>query len=189
MRGLTYYIGVSLDGFIAGPDHEVDGFDVGPELIGHIIEHYPETLPTPARQGLGVSDAKNQRFDTVLMGRHTYEVGEKQGLSSPYAHLRQIVLSSNPNAEPNSSVAVTPDNAFSVVEALKDEQGQDIWLCGGGQLAGSLFGLIDEVILKRYPVVLGAGRPVFAANYEPKRLTLVERQDVGGVSIETYRPV
>lgn len=187
MRHLTYYVAVSIDGFIAGPDHQTDGFDVGPELIQHIIEHYPETLPTPAREGLGLCDVPNQRFDTVLMGSKTYGIGCKEGLTSPYGHLDQVVFSNSLNVAGDPAVLVTAQDATSVAEKLKSGDGLDIWLCGGGQLAGALIDQIDELILKRSQTALGAGRSLFAGSYEPKRFELIKTEAAGNVAIETYR--
>ncbi|MFG3013690.1 hypothetical protein ACGFZB_25230 [Streptomyces cinerochromogenes] len=41
--------------------------------------------------------------------------------------------------------------------------GLDIWLCGGGRLAGTLWPEIDELLIKTYPVVAGTGIPVWPA--------------------------
>ncbi len=188
MRTLTYYVAASLDGRIAGPDHEIDGFDVGPDLIGHITEHYPETLPGPAREALGLTEAPNRRFDTVLMGRHTYELGLRQGLTSPYGHLDQVVFSSTLDPDLDEAVTITDDDPTVVVEKLKASDGLGLWLCGGGRLAGALIDQIDELVVKRSPVVLGAGRPLVDRTYGTRTFELVDRTSAGVVDIETYRP-
>lgn len=189
MRTLTYYVAASLDGFIAGPEHEVDGFPVGPDLIGHIAEHYPETLPGPAREALGLVKTSNRRFDTVLMGRHTYEVGLRQGLTNPYGYLDQVVFSSGLDPDLDPAVTITGDDPTVVVEKLKSAEGGGLWLCGGGRLAGVLIDQIDELVIKRSPVVFGAGRPVIDGGYGVRAFELVERIAVGTVDIETYRPI
>lgn len=201
MRTLTYYVAASLDGYIAGPDHQIDGFDVGPDLIGHIGEHYPETLPGPAREALGLTGAPNRRFDTVLMSRHTYELGLAQGLTSPYGHLDQVVFSSGldpdlvSGPDPGSvsgldpAVEITADDPTVVVEKLKAADGLGLWLCGGGRLAGALLDQIDELVVKRSPVILGAGRPLIDGAYGARAFELVDRTDVGTVGIETYTRV
>jgi len=188
MRALTYYVAASLDGFIAGPEHQVDDFDVGPDLIGHIVDHLPETLPGPAREALGIAETANRTFDTVLMGRQTYQLGLNEGLSSPYGHLDQIVLSSSLDPGLDPAVTITAEDPITVVERLKAGDGLGLWLCGGGLLAGSLVNQVDELVVKRSPVVFGAGRPLFDGRYQPRRLDLIERDEVGQVWIETYRP-
>ncbi|MEZ4382822.1 MAG: dihydrofolate reductase family protein [Nannocystaceae bacterium] len=185
MRPLTYYVAVSLDGYIAGPDHQIDAFDFSPALAAHIVERYPETLPTPARAQLGIADVANQRFDAVIMGRHTYELGVRAGLTSPYGHLEQVVASRTLSAT-DPAVRVV-DDPLAAVDALKAGGGLGVWLCGGGSLAAALADRIDVLILKRQPLVLGAGRPLFAGAYAPRRFELTGREAAGAATIETYR--
>ena len=186
MRELTYYVAVSQDGFIAGPDGEIDTMEPEPEMMAHIIEHYPETLPTPARAHLGI-DGPGDRFDAVVMGRATYQLGLDQGLTSPYAHLDQVVFSSTIASDIDPAVRVTADDPTAVVEELKRGDGHGIWLCGGGVLAGCLVDQIDELILKRQPLVLGGGRAMIDGPYQPSRFHLVERHEVGRVAVARYR--
>lgn len=188
MRALTYYVAASLDGFIAGPEHQIDAFEVEPDLIGHIIDHYPETLPAPARSALGIAEVPNRRFGTVVMGRRTYEVGLNEGLTSPYGHLDQIVMSSGLQRDLDPDVTITTEDPVTVVENLKAGGGLGIWLCGGGLLAGTLIDHVDELVVKRFPVALGAGRPLFDGPYQPRRFELIERREIGHVWLETYRP-
>jgi dihydrofolate reductase len=187
MRALTYYVAASLDGYIAGPDGATDDFEVSPELIDFISTNYPETLPTPARKQLGI-EGPNARFDAVLMGRATYEVGLVQGLASPYDHLDQVVFSRTMEpAEDDGSVRIEGGNPVDLVRALKGMDGRGIWLCGGGLLAGALAGEIDELVVKRQPIVLGAGRPMIDGADAASRFELTERTAVGAVTVETYR--
>lgn len=188
MRTLTYYVATSVDGYIASPDHEIDGFDASPELIDHIVAHVPETLPGPARAALGVDGSPNRRFDSVIMGRHTYDLGLREGLTSPYGHLDQIVVSTQLDPDIDPAVEVTAADPIAVVQKLKAGDGRGVWLCGGGTLAGSVIDEIDELILKRNPAVFGSGRPLFDGPYRPRRFDLVDRQPVGDVWLETYRP-
>ncbi len=70
MRTLTYLVGSTIDGYIAGPADQIDFFPVGDDLLGHLTTALPETLPTHVRTHLGI-DPPNTRFDTVVMGRRT----------------------------------------------------------------------------------------------------------------------
>ncbi len=92
MRTLTYLVGTTVDGHIAGPADETDFSPLGADLPGHLGTALPGTLPTHVRAQLGI-DAPDVRFDTVVMGRHTYRPGLDIGMTSPYAHLRQFVVS------------------------------------------------------------------------------------------------
>lgn len=187
MRELVYYVAVSLDGYIAAPDHTFDAFPVTGDHMDTILRDYTDALPAPALAALGLTPTLS-RFDTVLMGWNTYAVGLAQGLDNPYPHLRQHVFSRTRTAAPGiTSSAADP---AAVVRSLKAEQeGADIWLCGGGQLASALAGEIDRLVLKVNPVMFGAGIPLFAGRgYLPRNaeLTASERFE-SGVVINDYR--
>ncbi|MFC5667151.1 dihydrofolate reductase family protein [Kitasatospora misakiensis] len=188
MRKLTYYVGASLDGFIAAPDGDyeflmryVDG-----EFLSFVCAEFPEALPTPARAAMGV-DAPNKRFDTVLMGRGTYDPGLAMGLHSPYAHLRQIVFSRSLTESLDPAVEVTAADPLARIRELKQEDGLGIWLCGGGELAGRLLPEIDELIVKQYPVVVGSGVPLFRADFAPQAFTFLGSRSLGnGTNVLTF---
>ena len=186
MRTLTYYVGMSLDGYIAASDGSFDFFPVDQAVLDFIAAEYPETLPSHVRAHLGVT-APGTRFDTVVMGRATYAPALQVGITSPYAHLRQYVASTTLPAGSDPQVTVVPD-PLGLVRRLKQEDGAGIWLAGGGRLAGALLDEIDELVIKRYPVVVGAGIPAIAADH-PTALPLEitdERTLVGGSTVSTY---
>lgn len=160
MRELIYYIAVTLDGMIADKDGDFSAFPAG-DHIQAICQEYPETLPAPALEAMGVTP-QNHHFDTVLMGWNTYAVGLKEGLASPYPHLRQFVFSRT-QTEAADGISLTAGDPVAVVRKLKAEEGKGIWLCGGAQLAGALFHEIDRLFLKVNPIVLGEGIPLFAS--------------------------
>lgn len=188
MRRLVYYIGLSLDGFIAGPDGEVDFYPLGRDLLEHMIEEFPEVLPGHARAALGVT-GPNKRFDTVIMGRATYDPALKEGITSPYPHLRQYVVTRSLAQSPDADVTLVSGDPVAAVRALKSEDGLDIYLAGGGQLAGSLMDEVDDLIVKIYPVVAGSGIPVFSAGFQPTQLTLTGSRtfDSGAVVLSYAR--
>jgi dihydrofolate reductase len=189
MRKLTYFVACTVDGFIAHEDGGLDSFPMIGEHIPYIVAEYPETIPGHLRDALGARGA-NAHFDTVLMGRHTYEVGTAIGVTSPYPHLRQYVVSRTMAAIPSPEVQLVPTGPTLLVQKLKREDGLDIWLCGGAGLAGALFSEIDELIVKVNPVVLGAGIGLFAGLPVPLRLELKDhRAFAGGVTIHKYNVV
>ncbi|AXE39386.1 hypothetical protein JS278_02234 [Acidipropionibacterium virtanenii] len=191
MRKLVYYIAASIDGRIAGPRGEADFFPVGQgedaaAYMNWVNERYPETVPTQYRSAVGLEGLPNRRFDTVVMGRNTYQLGLDQGVTSPYAHLRQYVVSSAMARIDDPAVTLVRD-ASALVRQLKDEDGLDIWLCGGGRLAGSLLPEIDQLILKRYPVIAGAGPALVDGDFNPALFTRTDhRSFANGSSITWY---
>ena len=176
MRELVYYIAATLDGFIARQDGSFDDFPWDEAFIDALKASYPETLPAPMRPSSNRD--QNLRFDAVLMGRATYEVGVKEGLTSPYPTLDQYVVSRSMSESPDPAVTLIRSDVAERVGELKAETGKAIWICGGSQLATTLFlaGLVDRVVLKSAPVFFGAGIPLF-------------RDQVEGVSLrkETHR--
>ncbi len=187
MRSLTYYIAASADGYIAGPDGQFDFFAFEGDLAAWIIEEYPETLPIHAREALGISDRPNRHFDTVVMGRHTYQPALDAGIESPYPHLRQIVFSTSLQSQA-AGVEVVDASAAELVRKLKAQDGGGIWLAGGGHLAAELRTEIDELVIKRNPIVLGAGIPLIDGAFEPQPFERISPQSFDtGVVVEVYR--
>ncbi|MEM7316094.1 MAG: dihydrofolate reductase, partial [Planctomycetota bacterium] len=85
-RNLTYFVACSVDGFIAREDGSIGDFSFDGSHVADILEEFPETIPTHLRQYFD-AEYTNKRFDTVLMGRATYETGLDAGFTSPYTHL------------------------------------------------------------------------------------------------------
>lgn len=182
MRKLVYYVASSIDGFIAAPDGAFDFFAFSPDLAEFIHEAYPETLPTPYRQQVGL-DVPAAAFDTVLMGRGTYGPGLAAGLTDPYAHLTTYVFSRTLTGD-----HVISEDPVAFVRELKRADGRDIWLCGGGDLAGQLAAEVDELVIKLNPVVLGAGVPLFGREFAVDAFELVEARPLSaGVVVLRYR--
>jgi dihydrofolate reductase len=185
-RKLTYYVASTVDGFIAGPDGSWDFFPVEGEHMADLSVRYPEAIPTHVRQAIGV-DPGNVQFDTVLMGRGTYQPALDIGVTSPYAHLKQYVFSRSLKDIDDPAVEIVDGDPASLVRQLKREDGAGIWLCGGGQLAYQLLPEIDELAIKLYPMVIGEGVPLFAGSFQVNDFTLAESHTYGnGVALMTY---
>lgn len=189
MRKLVYYVGVSLDGYIAGPNGEIDFYPLGEDFLEWMAADYPETLPAHARPHFGIADGTpNQRFGAMLMGRATWEPGRAAGFPSPYPHLRQYVVSTTLDADPAPDVRVVSD-PLALVRELKATEQRDIWLGGGGRLAAALRDEIDELVIKHYPVIAGDGIPLFAGEFGPVRFAPVRRRGfANGTEVAVYRP-
>jgi dihydrofolate reductase len=187
MRKLTYYVACTVDGFIAREDGSFDFFLPDGEHFAYLLSEFPETVPSHLRDKLGVRGA-NRNFDTVLMGRRTYEVGSVHGITSPYPQMRQVVISRSLTARPDPAVDLVREDAVGAVRRLKEEDGLDIWLCGGADLAAALYEEIDELMLKVNPISLGAGLPLFGREVGPTRLDLIDTKAFNnGFVMNRYR--
>jgi dihydrofolate reductase len=191
MRTLTYLVATTLDGFIAGSDGtDPSGsiFTITPDYAEHVVTHYPETLPDGARRAWGVTSL-GTRFDTVLEGRRSYQVGLDAGVTNAYPHLRHVVFSRTLDQSPDPTVELAADDPVEKVRQLKASEGGGIWLVGGAELAGALYEEIDELILKVSPVAIGTGIPLFGGRTggTTRRFALTESQILpGGAVFVTY---
>ncbi|MEU2033368.1 dihydrofolate reductase family protein [Nocardia amamiensis] len=176
MRKLVYFVGLSVDGYIAGPNGEIDFYPVADDMWEWMRAEYPETLPTHVRPHVGLDvEAPNQKFDTLVMGRGTYDPALSIGVTSPYAHMKQYVVSSTLGRIDDPGVELVERDPVGLVRELKRQDGMDIWLAGGGKFAAALLEEIDELVIKSYPVVAGTGVPGFAGEFRPTLFRPTER--------------
>ncbi|MER7479925.1 dihydrofolate reductase family protein [Streptomyces sp. NPDC126510] len=190
MRKLTYYIACSLDGFIGDPGGDGTAMMrlLDEEFLDFLKTEYPETIPTHGRRAMGIDDLPNKRFDTVIQGRGSYDLALDEGITSPYAHLREYVASSTLKESPDPSVEIIADDLAGKVRELKaEDSGFDIYLCGGSQVAGELRDEIDELVIKTYPLVYGAGMPMFGSGFAISEFALESVRTFGnGALVRTY---
>jgi len=153
MRDIIYDVAVSLDGYIAAKGGDASAL---PQTGEHVMA-YGERLQT---------------YDTVIMGRKTYEYAYDFVLppgARAYPHMTHYIFSKTLELPDNSDVQVVRDNWLNQIDKLKDSSGRPIYLCGGGIFAGYLLqhGRIDLLRLKVAPLVLGNGIKLFAGLTEP----------------------
>lgn len=145
-------------------------------------------------QGAGVekyqSDLTN--FQTVIMGRKTYEFGFQYGLEPgqpAYPNMAHHIFSDSLQLENlDESVKIEPIK-LDRIEKIKENAQTDIYLCGGGQFAGWLLenGLIDRLKLKLNPIVLGNGTRLFGTSTAIEHWKLIDEESFPeGLQILTY---
>ena len=189
-RELVYYIAVSLDGYIAGPDGETDAFPIEGDHMQAILADYADAVPSHVAAALGIEPTLTT-FDTVLMGWNTYNVAASVGITSPYAHLKQVVFSRTVRDDADG-VTITSEDPRAVVARLKAEPGTGaLWLCGGGELASTLLDDIDRLVLKVNPLVFGSGIGLFGGTTVDPRAFELEKSTPykSGVIKNEYRRV
>lgn len=187
MRELVYYVSVSLDGYIAGPQHQFDSFLVAGDHAEVLQEEFADAIPTDFAGQLGIPQT-GERFGAVVMGANTHAVGLPQ-MPSPYRHLEQVVFTHR-ELPAGENLTVTDADPVRTVREMKRQEGADIWLCGGGMLATQLRDEIDRLVLKRQPLLLGDGIPLFApGDYAPQQWDLVRCLGFdSGVSLTELTP-
>jgi dihydrofolate reductase len=170
VRKVTFGGAISLDNYLARPDHAVDWLLWGEEAAAVMAEFW-------------------KTIDTVLMGRKTYEVAARMGQGGGYPGVKSYVFSRTLKEDPGG-VTVIRGDAAEFVRGLKHQDGKDICLMGGGELARSLFeaGLIDEIGFNIHPVLLGSGIPLYHPMSRQMDLELREcRAFQNGCVYVTYR--
>lgn len=151
-RKIILDLAVTLDGFIEGPNGEVDWCIMDPEM------NFTDFL---------------HQIDTILYGRKSYELwgeyipksyidaadGEMWGL----IHSKQKYVFSKHENHTNFQAIYINENIFEEMKRLKYSPGKDIWLYGGSSIITTFLnlGLIDEFRLSIHPVILGNGKPIF----------------------------
>jgi dihydrofolate reductase len=171
VRKVTFGGANSLDNYLARPDHAVDWLLWGDEAAAVMADYW-------------------KTIDVVLMGRKTYEVAARSGQGAGYPGVKTYVFSRTLPGDPGGAVAVVRGDAAAFVRDLKAQEGKDICLMGGGELARSLFEaeLIDEIGFNIHPVLLGSGIPLFHPMSRQIDLELVEcRPFKNGCVYVTYR--
>jgi dihydrofolate reductase len=147
MRKVVYGGACSLDGYLAREDGSVDWLMFGDEAAELMKDSW-------------------SRFDTMLMGRKTYEVamanGPQGSNGDPYG-IETYVFSTTLDPTKHEGLNIISSGAGEFVRSLKEGDGKNICVMGGGLLARSLFeaGVIDEVGFNVHPILLGSGIPSF----------------------------
>jgi dihydrofolate reductase len=164
MRKLIYDVAASLDNFISHSDGSIDGFLTEGEFVGDFLERI-------------------KSYGVALMGRRTYQWGYAYGLQEGEPAYTQVnpelmnyIFSKTLTFEPGQLIEVINHDELDFVRMLKSGEGNPIWLCGGGELAATLLDaqLIDELVIKLNPVILGEGVRLFGPSKAKVALQLLD---------------
>lgn len=162
-RKVILDLAISLDGYIEGPNGEVDWCVMEPEM------DFPKFL---------------SQIDTIFYGRKSYD---KWGQHKPHRkalksdqimwtliHSKQKYVFSRTAKSGGKGVTYINGDIAAQVAEMKNQQGKNIWLYGGSKLIESFMqlDLIDEYRLSVHPVILGAGKPLFPQLENRLSLTL-----------------
>lgn len=174
MRKVIYSMGVSLDGFIAGPGGEIDWSAPDEEL--HRF-HNQQALE------LGAHFCGRRLYEEMLYWETAGENPSTGKTELEFARIWQampkIVFSTTLEKVEGNARLVTGDVAEEVAK-LKEQPGKDLAVGGAGLASAFIkLGLVDEYRLFISPVALGGGTPYFPAQAERINLELVERQTFG----------
>src|ERR1700712_2379351 len=159
MRNLIFFMHTSLDGFVAGPNGEMNWIKVDEEMFDFVA-----TMTAQA--------------DAALYGRVTYEMmqgywpkaGEAPNASKHdkehsawYNQVSKIVLSRTMQETGQHNTTVIGDQLAVKINKIKSQEGENILIFGSPRASQSLLneGLIDEFWLFVNPIILGKGMPLF----------------------------
>lgn len=161
------FLAMSLDGFIAGPNDELDW------LPGH---------------GEGAEDTFTPFFEEIgamLMGRRTFDVVSGFAGEWPYGQTPVLVATSRPLEARRPSVRRVHGPIHEMVEeARRAAGGRDVYIDGGTLFRSALEAdLVDELTVTLVPVVLGAGIPLFGGTSR-KKVSLVSTREIGAGMVQ-----
>jgi dihydrofolate reductase len=191
MRELIVSTFLTLDGVMQAPGGKGEDDSGGFAHGGWSMAYWDE------RMGQVMTDAMSVPFDLVL-GRKTYDIfaaywphaSEEDGAKPLNDATKYVASRSHPTLDWEESVLIEGDAAEGVA-AIKEGDGPELQVHGSGDLIQTLMrhDLVDQYRLWVFPVVVGAGKRLFADGVVPSGLTLVDSTvSTTGVVISTYEP-
>lgn len=180
MRKIILSLAISFDGYIEGPKGEIDWLSFSEEA-GTMLNNFLQDI------------------DTVLYGRVSYEAwgnyqpaadaeGFEKDFYSKLHAMHKYVFSNTKSQFPGNPVVMQSD-IKKQMQDLKKQPGKNIWLYGGGSLITTFMNLdlVDEFQIAVYPIILGAGKPLFKDIDHRVPLKLIEAKGFeGGVMFYKY---
>ncbi len=190
MRRIRIFEHISLDGVISPGGRGEAGDDYA---------HGGWTAPYRSAAGAAaVAEAQSKEFD-LLLGRRTYDIWAgfwPKVKNGPFADslnaATKYVATHRPESLGWGPVGDLGPDIMEGVRRVKSKNGPDLIVCGSSTLTSVLLeqGLVDEVVLIVYPVLLGLGKRFFSDSADPRELALVSTKATPtGVLLNTYRHV
>lgn len=173
-RKVILGFGMTIDGYIARPDHSVDFLTGDPEAEKEAMAAMAEFWKT---------------IDTAIMGRKTAAATaavRKQAEEMPeFRGVQNYVFSRRWKPGPRKGFTVVNESPAAFLKKLRRKPGKHIFLMGGGELARSFLkeDLVDELYLGVVPILLGAGRPGFPPDFPQRNFRLAECKQYSGGSV------
>ena len=191
MRKIRIIEHISLDGVIQAPGGRNEG--------GDDYAHGGWTAPYRSAAGAeAVAAAQGTSFD-LLLGRRTYDIFagywpkvENGRLADGLNAATKYVATHRPDSLGWGPVGDLGADIMEGVRGVKSKDGPDLIVWGSSTLTSVLLGqgLVDEVVLIVYPVLLGRGKRFFSDSADPRELALVSTKALSsGVLMNTYRHV
>ncbi|MFF2043693.1 dihydrofolate reductase family protein [Kitasatospora sp. NPDC058170] len=186
MRSVTYSMGVSLDGYIVGPDGRFDWTEPDEEVFRFVTDEF---------RGVGVHLLGRRLYETMLYWETADQDPSLDDTMLEWAALwnplPKVVFSSTLSTVQGSARLASGDLAEEIGR-LRAEPGEGDIAIGGATLAAeaAAAGLIDEYRARVYPVLVGGGIPFFPRGERRVDLELVETRTFGsGVVYLRHRVV
>jgi len=182
MRKLKLQMQMTVDGFVAGPQGQLDWmtWEMDEDLIG-FITHLTDTSDT-ILLGRKMTEGFVTYWEGVKPDSPEYEFAKKM------VGMPKIVFSKTVKTMPGKNLRVENGPIAEAVNKLKNQPGKDIIVYGGATFVSSLIEnkLIDELNLFVNPVAIGDGMRIFKARTPLKRTA--SKAYASGIVVNTYRP-
>ncbi len=173
MRKIVLYIAMSLDGYIADT-HGGVGWLGGDGSDADNPGSYPSFI---------------ESVDTVILGFRTYNqiVTELSPDTWVYSEKKSFVLT-HKKLNNTENVTFTDESIPSLLQRLKQENGKDIWICGGADIVNQALGLdiIDKFCITIIPTILGNGIRLFDVQKTQIPLKLISTKSYNGITDLVY---
>ena len=153
MSKIRCIVAMSLDGYIVGPNGEADWILMDPDI--NFAELWAQ-------------------FDTLFMGRRTYEAAIARLGKASMQRMKTVVVSRTLRSADHPSLTLISDLNRERVQSLRAQSTSDIWLMGGGELFRSMLAMqeVDTVEVSVMPVLLGGGVPLLPSPAQRTSLKL-----------------